>query len=139
MLFMRTFLLLLFSFSMSVLRAGGTVGGKVTGPDQQPAEFAIVTLLNASDSSLVKGAVTTADGSFLLEDLPAGKFLLTITMTGYAKKWQGPFELSENQQLQLPELSLEVTKEMETVTIASAQPLFVQKPGMLVMNVENSP
>ena len=84
MLFMRTFLLLLFSFSMSVLRAGGTVGGKVTGPDQLPAEFAIVTLLNASDSSLVKGAVTTADGSFLLEDLPAGKFLLTITMTGYA-------------------------------------------------------
>lgn len=136
---MRTLLIAIFSFSVFLLHAGGTVSGKVSGPDQQPAEFAVVTLLNASDSSLVKGAITTADGAFLLENLPPGNFLLTVSMTGFSKKWEGPFTLSENQQLELPALTLETSKEMNAVTITSAQPLFVQKPGMLVMNVENSP
>lgn len=129
-----------FLFIYGFMNAGaGTISGKVTDPAGQPLEFVVVTLLDASDSSLVKGALTGADGEYVLENIPAGKFILTSSFTGYTKQWSDVPELKEGEQLRLPDITMESSKEMETVTIVSAQPLFVQKPGMLIMNIENSP
>jgi iron complex outermembrane recepter protein len=118
---------------------GGTVSGKIITAEQKPVEFAVVTLLKASDSSLVKGALTNSEGKFTLEDLPAGEFFISASCAGYTKKQELPFELGENQAITVADIMLEAVKEMAEVAIVASQPLFVQKPGMLVMNVENSP
>lgn len=115
------------------------VSGRVLDNAQKPIEFAVVTLLNASDSSLVKGAETNAEGIYQLNDFPDGNYLLNVNFSGYANKLIGPFTIIEGENKKLEDILLDPSKEMEAVTIAAVQPLFSHKPGMLIMNVENSP
>ncbi|MCA6364579.1 MAG: TonB-dependent receptor [Bacteroidetes bacterium] len=119
---------------------GTTLKGTVQTAEQQPAEFAVVTLLSANDSSLVKGAIVAADGSFAMEGIAPGKFLLTTMLTGYAKNWYGPFEVeAATPEINIPAITLSAAVNMNEVTVTAIQPLFVQKADMLIMNVENSP
>lgn len=62
--------------------------GKITGKviDKQAnagIEYASVTLLKPSDSSLVTGAVTTSNGSFAMGKVSYGKYILRVTFMGY--------------------------------------------------------
>lgn len=117
-----------------------TLKGSVQTAEQQPAEFAVVTLLDAKDSSLVKGTIVAADGSFVMEGIVPGKFLLTTMFTGYAKNWYGPFDVEPaTPELIIPAITLSAAVNMNEVTVTAMQPLYVQKADMLIMNVENSP
>jgi len=49
-------------------------------------EYANVVLLESVDSSLVTGVVTGPDGSFLLEDIDAGNYILEVRFLGYLSK-----------------------------------------------------
>ncbi|MFN8713734.1 MAG: outer membrane beta-barrel protein [Bacteroidota bacterium] len=136
-------LALLFVFTAQIAYAtvnSAVIKGSVQTTDKQSAEFAVVTLLTVSDSSLVKGAVVAADGSFMIESVAPGNYFLTTSFTGYSKNWYGPFELAVGQtELVLPEIVLSLAAGMKEVTITAIQPLYVQKADMLIMNVENSP
>lgn len=116
-----------------------TMSGKVTDPEKKPVEFVVVTLLNAADSSLAKGAVTGSDGAYQFENISAGNYLVTASFTGFEKFWGGPYTVAEGSEFTVPEIALILSKEMNEVTIRAVMPLFQQKPGMLVMNVESSP
>ncbi|MFD2246373.1 outer membrane beta-barrel family protein [Pontibacter ruber] len=89
-------LLLLFLTSTSLLQAqaqqGATSSGKITGTLQEaeskkPVGFANVVLLSARDSSLVTGATSDIEGKFILERVPAGQFILRISMVGYPTRF----------------------------------------------------
>lgn len=138
----RLFLLLLLLSCSFTARAvpfdNAPVTGRILDQDNKPLEFVVVTLLKAEDSTLVKGSVTDAEGKFSLENIAPGKFLLTASFTGFTKTWHGPFEVAGSS-VAIPDIQLTPAKEMETVTIAAARPLFTQRPGKLIMNVENSP
>ncbi|HTF02460.1 MAG TPA: carboxypeptidase regulatory-like domain-containing protein [Bacteroidia bacterium] len=136
---MKSLLTLLFIFHATAgLYANATsIHGTVTDMENKPVEFAVVTLLSAVDSSLVKGAITAADGTYILEDFAPGNFNLVVSLTGYKKK-ELPVSVNDNQQLEFPAIVLESSEQLDEVMILSAQPLFVQKPGMLVMNVETA-
>lgn len=137
---MRRIAVVAFLLLTCALRAGtGTVSGTITDAENKPVEFAIVTLLSDKDSSLVKGDVTTADGAFSLEQLEAGNYHLEVSFTGFKTKTINGITLAEGQALSVPAIALEAVEQLEGVTIVASQPLYTQKPGMLVMNVENSP
>jgi hypothetical protein len=51
---------------------------------RQPLFRAVVSLLRAKDSMLVKFARTDAAGHFAVKDMPAGKYILLGSMTNYA-------------------------------------------------------
>lgn len=115
------------------------VRGKVTDQEKKPVEFAVITLLSSADSSLVKGAISASDGTFVLENIQPGNYLATYSFTGFEKVWKGPFEIADGADFSLPDAELLPSKQMDEVTIRAAMPLFQQKPGKLVMNVESSP
>jgi hypothetical protein len=136
------FFAFLFLFSDSAFASFGnttSVGGQIVDETKKPLEFVVITLLKAEDSTLVKGALTSSDGKFLIDGLAEGKYLLSATLTGYEKNQIGPIEIADGENKTLPEIILLASKVLEEVAISSAQPLYVQKPGMLIMNVENSP
>ena len=54
---------------------GQSISGKVLEPTGDPLSYANVLLLNLSDSSLVKGAVTDTLGNFVIFDVPDGNYL----------------------------------------------------------------
>jgi iron complex outermembrane receptor protein len=91
---MRNFLSLMFVlFVMSynvyaqttipaALKVTGKVADVVTG---KPVEYASVVLLRQADSSMVTGAYTTPTGSFTLNNIIPGIYVLRITFMGYEK------------------------------------------------------
>ncbi|MBI3509362.1 MAG: TonB-dependent receptor [Bacteroidetes bacterium] len=118
---------------------GSGISGRVLDQEKKPLQFAIVTLLNSGDSSLAKGATTDENGNFSLGEIVPGNYFLTVNLAGFEKFTRDSILFSETNQTVLPDIILVPQKEMKEVTISAAQPLFEQKPDMLIMNVENSP
>jgi len=66
---------------------GGFIKGVIQDSTTQgPIEYATVGLYRQKDSSLVNGIITEESGSFVLGDLPNGKFYLEASFIGYSKK-----------------------------------------------------
>lgn len=57
--------------------------GQLTDPANQPIIFANVTLLQSSDSSLVKGTTSDLEGNFKIENIDPGEFIIKISYLGY--------------------------------------------------------
>lgn len=66
----------------------GTISGTLLEDGtSKPIGFANVVLLSAPDSSLVTGATTDMEGVFVLERIPAGRYMLRASMVGYPTKF----------------------------------------------------
>lgn len=64
----------------------GNISGSVLDPEQKGIEAATVQLLRAKDQGLVKFAVTNGQGSFELEKIAEGKYIISITAIGFEKR-----------------------------------------------------
>ena len=63
--------------------SGSIVGQVYDAALNVPIEYANVVLYRQSDSSLVTGTVTRADGSYVLTNVPAGRFYLELSFMGF--------------------------------------------------------
>ncbi|MFD2873525.1 outer membrane beta-barrel protein [Mucilaginibacter ximonensis] len=90
-------LMAFFTFISFISRAQSTYSVKgyaVDTAEKQPLHNATVMVLNAKDSTLQKFTRAKADGSFNLDNLNAGKFILLMSYPGYADYSEG-FTLDE--------------------------------------------
>src|SRR5690606_15842477 len=71
-------------------------GTLVDADTQTPMEYATVSLLHPTDSALITGNITDANGIFTIE-AQAGRYLLRIEYVGYAPKVMDDITLSPNQ------------------------------------------
>lgn len=77
-------ILLLLVAMCHVIMAQGKISGRVMDRKSNDAiEYATVTLHKISDTSLVTGAATASNGSFVVEKIPYGKYLLKVSYMGY--------------------------------------------------------
>lgn len=67
-------------------RDTGAVKGVITDSRGETIGFASISLLAWPDSSQVKGMQAKTDGSFLLEAVPAGRYVLSVTSIGYNER-----------------------------------------------------
>lgn len=85
---MRIFLIccasLLFS-TAAFSQTTGSISGRVTDTTGSPLQRASVSLLLASDSSVVLNVFTDDGGSFQMKDLKEDKYLLLLTYLGYGQ------------------------------------------------------
>lgn len=94
-----------------------------------------VILYRASDTAMVKFAVTSSNGEFELLDIIEGSYFLTTAPTVYLKYVSPIFELKMD--LILDKISLkEDAKKLKEVEIVSRNPIIENKPGKLVVNVD---
>jgi outer membrane receptor protein involved in Fe transport len=135
---LKTQLLLFCFFSTSSLFAQSNIRGTIQDQDGQPLEFVNVLLLEAGDSSLVRGAITNAEGQYLFERIEPGKYLVATNMVGFSNGYSDSFLLQADRPVQLGPLQLERGVTLEEVEITAEKPLYEQKIDRLVVNVENS-
>ncbi|MEO5590913.1 MAG: outer membrane beta-barrel family protein [Chitinophagaceae bacterium] len=116
------------------------IQGIVTDSAGKPLAGANVLLLKAPDSSLVKGMFTNEAGGYLFRSLPAGKYLVASTHTGYHQTFGAAFELtgSIDKTGMAPLILLAETKQLAEVTVTAKKPLLEQKIDRLIINVANS-
>jgi outer membrane receptor protein involved in Fe transport len=117
----------------------GKVTGQVVQTANKPVEFATVTLLKASDSSLVKGAIADINGQFEIEPVKEGKYLIAAAYVGMTKAYSKPFEVKGTATVNIPVLSLGTdTRNLKTIDVTGKKPFVEQHVDKMVVNVENS-
>ena len=112
--------------------------GRALDEKQQPLPFANVLLLNAVDSTLVKGATTDTTGSYELLATARGRHLLAVSMVGYQTHYE-PVDLTGDA-LTIPPRTLQPQgQSLGEVQVVARKPLLEMQGDKLVFNVESSP
>ncbi len=120
--------------------SGSKVAGKVLDETRKPLDFATVSLLKASDSTLVRTAVSGLDGTFVFENLSNGTYRVSISMVGYEKIRTSEFTINDvTTGKDLGEISVKRDNKMlGEVTVRAIKPFIERKIDRLVVNVEGS-
>ncbi len=98
--------------------------------------FATISLVRAKDSSLVSFARSSDEGSFVLKNIAAGKYLLSISYVGYQQQWVA-FKTGSNSILNLNNIYLEDASKVSTVTVTARRPPVVINGDSIEFNSEN--
>lgn len=122
------FLLAALAYSAGIKAQGVT--GKVMESDTVSVPYAAVSLLQASDSTYITGAMSDEEGAFSFNTTPTGK-LLRISSVGY-KTLILPATDSMVVTLQPSEQSL------EGVTVTAVRPAFKMERGLFVSNIQGT-
>lgn len=140
-----TFSFILFSLLALTLGFGqvltrGTVNGQVGSNAGKPLEFTTMMLLKATDSTLVKGAISDVSGKYAFDNVGAGNYLIAAQQLGYRKAYSAPFAVDEaHPAVELPALTMtDESKSLTEVQVVAKKPFIEQQVDRIVVNVENS-
>jgi len=123
---------------INVSHAQYELSGKLVDQNQEAVPFANVLLLQAQDSSLVKGSITDSLGRYSIERIEEGNYLISAQMVGYNSYFSQPTYINKN--TVLAQISMEEsTTELSEVVVSAAKPLLEMTPNALVVNVDASP
>lgn len=117
----------------------GKISGGVGDKSGKPVEGAIVSLLSAKDSTLVKTAFTEVDGKFEFTELKFDSYLIEMVNMGYEKYLSAPVLLSNaNNDVRIQPVTLTESegKTLKEVTITAQKPFIERKIDRTVMNVD---
>jgi Outer membrane protein beta-barrel family/Carboxypeptidase regulatory-like domain len=98
--------------------------------------YATISLVRAKDSSLVSFARSNEEGGFVLKNIAAGKYLLSISYVGYQQQWVA-FKTGANPTLNLNNIYLEDANKVSTVTVTARRPPVVINGDSIEFNSEN--
>lgn len=105
--------------SLNMLQAQGLTGqisGTVTDSGGGVLPGATVVIKNAG-TNLTRETVTGADGAFLFPDLLAGKYDITVTVSGFKTYEQKGISLASTERVGLRAIALEVGGVSETISV----------------------
>ncbi len=129
------FFVLIFS-SATYAQSSYTISGHLIETSSESIPFANVLLLKSNDSTLVRGAVTEDDGSFVLDNIKSGNYIVMGSMVGYQSAYSQEFELNSDYEVET--LTLSTGESLDEVVVEATKPLYQQKVDRMVINVENS-
>jgi iron complex outermembrane receptor protein len=134
-------ILLLFCFATFAQTAKGKISGTFTDNTSKPLQSVSVSLLKASDSSLVKIAVTNKEGNYEFDNINEGNYFLSATSVGRDKTTSEIFSLTaSNSPLAIKTLQMtESAKGLTGVTVTAKKPFIEMKIDKTVVNVDASP
>jgi len=136
--FLGMFMITFSVFSQTKL---GKITGSVTDPSGKPVLSATVQVNNAATKALVKTAVTDKSGQFVIERLPEGKFLVSVSSVGFVKKSADVVEITAaNPSVTLTPIQLsDKVQGLGEVVVTAQRPFIEQKLDKMVVNVDASP
>lgn len=116
-----------------------SISGRI-GSGNQPLALVNISLLKTTDSSIVRTAVTDAQGVFLIEHIAAGVYLVNASKVGYKKQWLTPVTIgTNNTRTELPAVTMEVAPvQLNGVTVTGKRPFIEQKIDRTIVNVAGS-
>lgn len=119
--------------------ASAEINGKITTVTNEPLPYANFIIFKASDSSMVKGAMSDDIGSYIVEKIPAGRYYVSASILGFKTFDSEVFEISLNEKKEFGTIKLEEESfELEGVTVTTKKPLIQNQVDRVVLNIENS-
>jgi iron complex outermembrane receptor protein len=117
-----------------------SVKGLLLDEQGKPMMYATTSLLNAQDSTIIKGAISNEEGKYTFDHLKAGKYIIKASAVGYEKAVTQPIIISDSTStVTVPDVKMQPSAHSLTaVSITAAKPLIERRSDRMVMNVENS-
>lgn len=117
----------------------GSVKTTIKNSQQAVLENATIEVIKASDSAIVKTAISDKSGLVEIENIPLGNYLLRASMVNYNLSYSSFTLTSAQPDLTLPAIMLETkSKELDAVTVTAKKPFIQKLSDRIVVNVENS-
>mgnify|MGYP003591945129 CR=1 FL=1 len=115
------------------------ISGNVKDELSQPIVYGSVSLLNASDSTLVRGSLTDLDGNYTIENVSPGSYIILASYLGYENVYSSLIALKADSKRATVDIQL-VNKGvlLQETVITAKKPFLEQKSDRLVVNVANS-
>lgn len=130
------FLCLISQAQVSSVTLSGKIQDEIT---KEPLLFAKVTLTHATDSSFAAGTITDETGAFVLQKVQPGKYLLTITYSGYQTFGNEVYVGDLSPFLDLNVLTLKTIQlDLQEVVVTGQQDEIVGKMDRKVFNVKDN-
>lgn len=112
--------------------------GIVQDSENQPVEFATVSLLTA-DSLFVKGEVTNGNGEFTIRNVGPGTYRLQIRNIAFERYYSDLFDIKSGESKTMGTITLvRSVSQMEEVNVTATRPIIEIYPDRTVFNVEGS-
>src|SRR5215203_3676540 len=77
--------------------AGGKIKGQVIDSSQKAIGAATISLLNAKDSSVVKFLAADKTGNYQFENIPAGRYIISVSAVGHNKGYSEIVEIKTDE------------------------------------------
>ena len=134
---MKSLLLVWLTLFLNLLsHAQSSIAGRILY-QEEPGSFATIVVLQKSDSSLVKGAISDVEGAFKIDLLTDDDYILRISSVGYVDKYLTI--KVDKPSTDLGDISMqENAQQLNEVVVQAQRPLFEQKIDRTVINVQSS-
>ncbi len=114
------------------------ISGTIKDEQGKGLEKATVSLLKATDSSVVKLVVTGNNGSYSVNATQSGRYLINASFVGYASVYSVPFEVS-GAGVTVPALIInKATGNLKDVVVTAKKPIIEVKADRTILNVEGT-
>ncbi len=117
-----------------------SINGKISDSASVPLPFCALALLNASDSSIVKGNITDENGGFTFINTLPGFYILKASSVGFKDGFSSNFKIdSLTKEISTKIILKNSYNNLNEVTVTVIKKTIEIKNGVITMNIENSP
>ena len=111
----------------SLCNAQSSIRGSVSDGTGQPLAGTSMLLYKSADSSLVKGSVTTKEGTFHFDNLSSDRYYILASFSGFKDAYSGDFNVNGYDNITLPKLKIsQKITGLEAVRVTVKKPMFEQ-------------
>ena len=129
--------LLFLNFTNSIY-AQSSISGTIMTLESEYVSYANVLLLNAEDSTLIKGDLSDEAGNFNLSVAYNLPVIISVSYLGYDDYTSSMITLKDGEKKTISNIILKEGIALDEVQIVAKKPLFEQKIDRLVVNVASS-
>jgi len=135
----RSILLFCVTLISFQVNAGKMIIGHIVDNKKQPIEFATIALLLSKTNKYVKGEVSNEKGEFVIDKVPPGDYILSVSMAGYIKNESERVVIDSKSNIVEKDITLkENVVELATVEVAVKKKFIEQTVDKMVINPEAS-
>jgi hypothetical protein len=114
----------------------GSVSGYVKDAQNSPVSYANVMVLNAQDSTIVKGTSTDDNGFYKINAIPHSNYILKVSFIGYDEVIK---QITIDKDVRLEGIVLtESSETLDEISITAKKPTVKKEADRLTFNVEST-
>lgn len=133
------FLCIFLFASHQALLSQCAIKGTLTDSLNAPVSFNALGLIQAKDSSIVKGVMTDVDGRFCFENIAKGNYRLKISAIGYKEYLSDMLMYDSTSMVELPAIRLQSGSiNLNEVAIEAQKKTVEFKNGNVIVNIEGT-
>ncbi|MBP8033733.1 MAG: TonB-dependent receptor [Bacteroidia bacterium] len=115
------------------------ISGQLSDSLKAPIVFNAIGLLNANDSSIVKGVMTDDKGAYCFENIKKGTYQLKVSAIGFDTYYSNTLEYDSVTPITLPNITLKARSiNLNEVSVAAQKKTIEYKNGNVIVNIEGT-